>query len=120
MALTLLSKPKYIILLIMSVNLLACTGVTEKSLTDEKGRSTLSWTPPTLNADNTDLTDLAAYNIYYGTSEDSLTEYITVDKDLTEYSIDNLSAYSKYYFAVKAVNSEGVESAFSNLAEKTF
>lgn len=124
MSIALLSKSKYIVILMSSISLLACSGTTETSLTElrvtgKKEQVTLTWTAPTLNTDNTDLIDIAAYNIYYGTSADSLTAYVTADKDSTEYSINNLNSNSKYYFAVKAVNSDGVESEFSNLVDKT-
>ena len=36
------------------------------------GSATLSWTAPALNSDGSQLTDLAGYHIYYGTSPSSL------------------------------------------------
>ncbi len=40
------------------------------------GDATLSWDPPTTNADGTPLTDLAGYRIYYGTSSGSYSQNI--------------------------------------------
>ncbi len=38
---------------------------------------------------------------------------------IATFVVDNLSGGATYYFAVKAINSEGVESAFSNEASKS-
>ena len=90
-------------------------AVTQPSL----GSATLSWTPPVQNTDGTGLTDLAGYRIYYGVSETSLEQSIQVaNAGLTTYMIENLTP-GTYYFAVRAYNSTGVESANSNVASKT-
>lgn len=78
------------------------------------GSVTLSWTPPTMNSDGTALTDLAAYNIYFGTSAGAYTDQIRIDNSgLTTYVIANL-APDTYYFVATAVNSVGIESQYSN------
>lgn len=81
--------------------------------------ASLSWTPPTQNSDDTALTDLTGYVIYYGTSPSSLTNSLQVNLGLTAIVIDNLQSGVTYYFAITAVNSLGVESDLSNIVNKT-
>lgn len=83
------------------------------------GSATLSWTAPTENIDGSQLTDLAGYHIYYGTSTGNWTSTITVlDATQTTYVVSALAS-GTYYFAVVAFNSEGVDSADSNVGSKT-
>lgn len=83
------------------------------------GTATLSWTPPTTNSDGSTLTNLAGYRIYYGTSSNSLTQRVQVaNPGIATYVISGLTR-GTYYFAVRAYNSAGVESAPSNVASKT-
>ena len=78
------------------------------------GSVTLSWTPPTMNSDGTAMTDLAAYNIYFGTSAGAYTDQIKIDNPgLTTYVIENLTP-DTYFFVATAVNSVGIESQYSN------
>ena len=74
---------------------------------------TLSWQPPTENADGTQLVDLKGYKVHYGSASKSYSEVIQVaNSGLTTYVVDNLQA-GTYYFAVTAYNSAGGESALS-------
>ncbi len=83
------------------------------------GSVTLSWTPPTQNDDGTPLTDLAGYRFRWGTSPGNYTSSVTVNNaGITTYVVDNL-APGTYEFVATALNSDGVESDFSNLATKT-
>lgn len=80
---------------------------------------TLSWMPPTQNDDGTPLTDLAGYRVYYGRDRDNLTQVVELDNPgLTRYVIENLSP-DRWFFAMTAVNSVGVESNRSPTAAKT-
>ena len=84
------------------------------------GMATLSWQPPTQNADGTPLRDLAGYTIYVGTSS-STYEYRQVRLDnpgLTTYVVENL-APGTYFFAATAFNASGIESTFSGEVVKT-
>lgn len=82
------------------------------------GSATLSWLPPTLNTDGTPLMDLSGYRIYWGTDSGNYTNSVTIDNPgLTAYVVDNLTAGS-YYFVSTALNSAGVESNFSNEAQR--
>jgi hypothetical protein len=78
------------------------------------GSVTLTWEPPTENADGTPLMDLSGYNIYVGTQSDSydFREIRLENPGLTAYVVENLPPGS-YYFAATAFNSAGVESSFS-------
>jgi len=83
------------------------------------GSSNVTWTAPTTNTDGSALTNLARFKVYYGTSSTSLTSSATVD-DVTKRSatISSLSP-GTWYFAVRAINTSGAESANSNVASKT-
>ena len=75
---------------------------------------TINWMPPTENTDGSSLTNLAGYNIHYGTKSGNYTQTVSVSNPgLATYVVDNL-APGKYYFAVAAVNSSGTESPLSS------
>ena len=81
-------------------------------------RKTLSWTPPNQYEDGTPLNDLAAYKIYYGLSEGNYPNQIRIDNPgITTYVVDNLTA-NTYFFVSTSINSNDVESEFSNIAMK--
>jgi hypothetical protein len=83
------------------------------------GSATLSWTPPTQNTDQTPLTNLAGYTIYYGLSPTALTQTIQLaDPSATSYIVANLGA-ATYYFAVAAYSSLGWEGPNSTPVSKT-
>lgn len=77
----------------------------------------LAWDAPTTNADGTILTDLAGYNIYYGTTSRGYINVIDVG-NVTNYTIGNLSWDIVYYFTVTAYDTSGNESEFSNEVSK--
>lgn len=82
------------------------------------GSATLSWTPPTQNADGTVLSDLRGYKIYYGRSAGALDQLVTLDNPgLSRYVIENLSP-AIWYFAMTSYNSQGIESDRSATASK--
>jgi hypothetical protein len=81
------------------------------------GSATLSWTPPTQNTDGTTLT-LSGYTIYWGTSQNNLSNSVTVNNPgLASYVVTSLTP-ATWYFAVTARNQSGVESSRSNVASK--
>jgi len=83
------------------------------------GSATLSWTAPTQNTDGTQLTDLAGYKIYYGTTSGQLTQVISINATgSTTYVVSGLAS-GTYYFAVTAYASDGTESAQSDVGSKT-
>ena len=83
------------------------------------GSAIVSWVPPTSNTNGTALTDLRSYKVVYGTSATSLTRSATVtDLALRNLTINSLAS-GTWYFAMRSVNSRGVESANSNVSSKT-
>lgn len=75
------------------------------------GSLTLDWIAPTTNTDGTPLTDLAGYQIQYGTTPTALTQSIRVaNSGVTTYVVTNLSP-GAWYFALAAYNAAGVSSA---------
>jgi hypothetical protein len=83
------------------------------------GSAMLSWAPPTQNDSGAPLTNLSGYKIYWGTTQGSYSNSVTLNNPgLTSYVVGNLPP-GTYYFATKALNSAGVESSFSGVGKKT-
>ena len=76
----------------------------------------LQWDSPTTNTDNSPLTDLAGFKIYYGTTSGSYTNSVTIGV-INNYVID-LPINTTYYFAATAINLVSVESGYSNEVSK--
>jgi hypothetical protein len=78
-----------------------------------KGTALVSWTPPTDNTDDSTLTDLAGFKIYYGTFPGEYDQTITINNSgLSSYLVENLAS-SDWFFVMTAFNSSGIESAYS-------
>jgi hypothetical protein len=83
------------------------------------GSVTISWRAPTQNTDGTALTNLAGYKIYYGLSEGSYANHVVVSNPgITTYVLGNLTP-NTYHFVATALNNNGIESDFSNVAVKS-
>ena len=83
------------------------------------GSVTLSWYAPTENTNDSALTNLAGYVIYYGRSASTMTNTISIDTVGTlTYVISDLSS-GTWFFAVKALNASGNESDPSVTVSKT-
>jgi Putative Ig domain len=79
------------------------------------GNTTLDWTPPTENTNNTPLQNLAGYRVHYGTSASSLTQTVSItNPGVTSYVFDNLSP-GTWYFAMTAYTTSGTESSLSGV-----
>ncbi len=77
------------------------------------GTALMSWTPPTDNTDDSTLTDLAGFKIYYGTFPGEYDRTITINNPgLSSYLVENLAS-SDWFFVMTAFNSSGIESAYS-------
>jgi len=82
------------------------------------GSAKLTWTPPTQNTDGSTLTNLSAYKVYWGTSPGVYSSQLAINNPLTTtWTLNNLAG-GRWYFAVSAVTTGGVESAKSNEASK--
>jgi len=83
------------------------------------GTALVSWEPPTENTDDSALTDLAGYKIYYGTFPGEYEKSITINNPaVTSYLIENLGA-SDWFFVMTAFNSSQIESGYSEEMFKT-
>ncbi len=81
--------------------------------------ATLNWTPPTRNIDGSPITNLAGYKVMYGSSPGQYSQALSVPvATMTSVAIEALEAGRTWYFTVKAVNTSGVESDFSNEVSK--
>ncbi len=72
----------------------------------------LAWDPPSANADGTEITDLAGFRIYRGTSPGAYTTMTEVP-EVPELTVESLSPGVTYYFSVTAYDQEFNESGFS-------
>jgi len=81
--------------------------------------ATLTWIAPTENVDGTSLTDLSGFVISYGRSRNALDKSVRItNPSIDNFTLDQLAA-GTYYFAIKAVNTSGVESDLSAIVTKT-
>jgi Putative Ig domain len=93
---------------------------TPGSTTPGTGNATLSWIAPTQNSDGTPLTNLAGYNIYYGTDSSALTQTIQVTSaSALSYIVSGLATGTTWYFTVTSYTSAGEESPRSPVLTKT-
>jgi|SRR3972149_7704631 len=93
-------------------------GETTVEVTNATNNSvTLIWEAPTTNADDSALTDLGGYKIYYGTSSGNYTQEVNVG-NVNTYTL-TLADGATYYFTVTAYDTLGNESEYSNEVNKT-
>ena len=110
---------RYICLAIVVLFFISCGQDSGQNSTESISSATLSWNPPTTNVDGTNLTDLAGYKIYYGTTSGEYKEVLDVnDPKATEYTIATLPP-GTYYFVATAYDVIGNESSYSNEVSKT-
>lgn len=80
---------------------------------------TLAWNAPTENDDGTPLTDLKGYRLYYGEATQNYAGTIAIDNaNMTQHVVDTLPK-GTYYFAITAVNGQGLESVYSTEVKTT-
>jgi len=100
--------------------LVAINASTNYTLTCSWGNSTATvrWTAPTTNTDGSRLLNLAAYRVYYGTSRSSLSRVREInDISSSAATISGLTP-ATWFFKVRAVNANQVESPDSNVSSK--
>jgi hypothetical protein len=112
-----IGKLFWLISIIISLLILLSFGCGGGGGSSTSYSATLTWDPPTTNADGTPLIELAGYKIYYGTLTRNYTKVINVG-NITTYTIKNLTP-DTYYFAVTAYDNSGNESGYSNEVSKT-
>jgi hypothetical protein len=84
-----------------------------------RGTATLKWSPVTRRTDGAQLTDLAGYRIYYGTSPGALNRIVVLaDPNATSYVVRHLSR-GTWYFTVAAYTKGGAEGVRSGVGSKT-
>lgn len=94
-------------------------SITVTPVSANLGTATLSWSPPTQRADGSPIGALAGYDILYGQESRNYSIVIELDNPgLTRYVIEGLGP-GTWYFAVKAVTTDGLESAPSQEVSKT-
>jgi hypothetical protein len=82
------------------------------------GSAVLTWSLPTINTDGTPLTDLAGFNVYYGTSPTALSQTAQVaSATQTSFTVTGLSS-GTWYFALTSYNTTNVESDHSGTVSK--
>jgi len=83
------------------------------------GTATITWLAPTQNTDGTALTNLAGYEVDYGTAANALDKTLTVANPAqSSLTVSNLAS-GTWYFAVKAYSNSGVRSALSTVGSKS-
>ena len=92
--------------------LLACLFLVFAVTPAQAQQVQLTWDAP-LQTNGTPVPNLAGYKLYYGSQSGQYPTMIPVGMKTT-YTVTNLSAGRTYYFAAKAYDSTGTESAFSN------
>jgi len=75
--------------------------------------ATVSWSPPTANTDGSPLTDLAGYQLYYGTASGQYSASLSLPSASMNSTVLQGLNSGTWYFSVRAVNSAGVQSNFS-------
>jgi len=83
------------------------------------GTATVNWTAPTTNTNGTPLTNLAGFKVLYGTSSTTLDRSQSVNNASARSVVVPSLGAATWYFAVRAVNSNQVESDNSAIAQKT-
>jgi hypothetical protein len=98
---------------------ISLTAFTITVLQAATGTAAVSWVAPTQNTDDTALTDLASFRVVYGRADNALDQVSVVNNPgATAHTVTNLAS-GQWFFAVQAVNAQGIESVVSNVATKT-
>jgi F5/8 type C domain/Domain of unknown function (DUF5060)/Fibronectin type III domain len=92
--------------------LLACLSLAFSTTPAQAAQVQLAWDAP-VQANGTPVSNVAGYKLYYGSQSGQYQTVVSVGLTTT-YTMKDLSAGPTYYFAVKAYDSTGTESAFSN------
>ena len=96
----------------------------KQSNTTSAGTAKLSWTPPLTrqNGESLKMAEIAGYKIGYYKEGEKIEDakMISINNaSTTEYVFNNLSSGVKYYFFIKTIDTNGLESSNSNPVSKT-
>jgi hypothetical protein len=97
-------------------NVPAGTDVPPQNVPAGMGTATLAWSAPTTNVDGTQLTTLAGYKVYYGTTPGVYTSIVV--GNVSSYQVVGLTNGQTYYFTVTAYDTQGIESDFAPVVSK--
>jgi hypothetical protein len=93
--------------------------ITVKGATASAGVASLQWSQPVSKVDGSPLDDLAGYRIAYGRTADDLDHSIFISNPTqTRYDFATLAS-GTWYFAVIAVNANGLEGPPTPIAQKS-
>ncbi len=107
-----------------SLALIGCGGsdgnIANPIFKKDERSATLSWNLPNLRADGSDLElyEIETFKIYHTTDDGAVEEVLEVPGDETELNLSGLKA-GTHLFAVTVVDSNGLESNFSNTVTKS-
>jgi len=94
-------------------------SITVNPALEGSGVASLQWETPSSKVSGEPLDDLAGYRILYGRSSSDLDHSVLIaDPATTSYQFSSLSS-GVWYFAVVAVNSDGLEGPPTTLASKS-
>jgi Fibronectin type III domain len=115
----LLDRLRVGVLILCGMLLVACAHEAVAPNADRgDGVVTLKWQPPTLNENGEPLTDLVAYHVLYGRTEDDLRYSVRINDPSQSSVIVNGLGSGKWYFSIVAVNEQGKASKPSNVVSK--
>jgi hypothetical protein len=101
-----------------SINMQAA-ALSEAAVLPPTGSAILTWQPPALNIDGSPITDLAAYKVYWGTTQGTYPQSTQIANVAAgSHTVTGL-ARGTWYFVVTALNAQGAESSYSNVWSKT-
>lgn len=81
------------------------------------GTATLSWMPPTQRVDGSPIGALAGYQVLWGQRSRDYDHVAELDAGVTRYVVENLGP-GTWYFAIRAISTDGLASGLSAEASK--
>jgi hypothetical protein len=101
-----------------SINMQAA-ALSQPAVPQSTGSAILTWQPPALNTDGSPIADLAAFKVYWGTTQGTYSQSTQVSNVAARTHTVSGLAQGTWYFVVTALNTQGLESSYSNVWSKT-